>query len=158
MCKSKFDNFLNIYETKIKNLKIKNENENKNENIIIKSKIPFTLYGIGIPKIPSKIKDNIKILFEYEDSYSNFNRNIFNEEKNNYEIEMKIEENEDNKNLSLGKLEKSINIKEDKEYKINISGINGCSYIDQEEDFNPKNKIFIKSNRLGSILTCLIIE
>jgi len=143
--------FLNIYETKLKNLKFKTSYPNQEENIVIKSEIPFILKGIGIPKVSKEIKDNIKISLSIQ-SLSFFSSGP---EKI---IPIELKESEEINNLSVGILENPVNIETNKNYKIKFSGINLCTYIDNEEEYNIHNKILIESDNNESILACLILE
>ena len=143
--------FLNIYETKLKNLKFKTSYPHKEENIAIKSKIPFILKGIGIPKVSKEIKDNIKISLSIKSLAF-----LLNEPEKIIPIELK--DSEETNNLSIGILENPVNIETNKNYKIKFSGINLCTYIDNEEEYNIHNKILVESDNDESILACLILE
>ena len=61
-------------------------------------------------------------------------------------------------NLTVIELNKPIEINKSQQYSIIISGINGITYIDNEEKYNLYNKISIKSDNKESVLACLIIQ
>ena len=142
------NNYLNLYETEIKDLKKSNSNPYNDEIITIKSEIPFTLKGIGLIKIPKELKNSISI---------KLNEYISQNSQTIKTININLEESEEN-NLTIGRLEHAVIIEKDKEYNINISGIKGCSYIDDTEEFNIYNKIFFESDKGNNILACLIVD
>ena len=121
-----FNNYLNLYETEIKDLKKSNSNPYNDEIITIKSEIPFTLKGIGLIKIPKELKNSISI---------KLNEYIYKNSQNIKTININLEESEEN-DLTIGRLEHAVIIEKDKEYYINISGIKGYSYIDDTEELN----------------------
>ena len=53
---------------------------------------------------------------------------------------------------------KKIKIEKNIEYSIEINGINGLDYINNEEIYNDKTKIEISSNNSNTELVCLIHE
>ena len=144
------DNYLNLYETKLKNLKQKFEYSYDDENITLKSEIPFTLKAMAFPKLSKESQDKIKIKFK---------DNITSEYQcqTQKEISINFEENEEN-NLTIGRLNSPLKIEKNNNYIINISGIRSCNYIDDEEEFNIHNKILIESDKGYNILACLIID
>ena len=141
------DNYLNLYETKLKNLKQKLEYSYDDENITLKSEIPFTLKAMAFPKLSKELQDKIKIKFK--------DNNIIS--SGYQEISINFEENEEN-NLTIGRLNSPLKIEKNNNYIINISGIRSCNYIDDEEEFNIHNKILIESDKGYNILACLIID
>ncbi len=143
------DNYLNLYETKLKNLKQKFEYSYDDENITLKSEIPFTLKAIAFPKLSKELQDKIKIKFK--------DNIILSEYQTQKEISINFEENEEN-NLTIGRLNSPLKIEKNNNYIINISGIRSCNYIDDEEEFNIHNKILIESDKGYNILACLIID
>ena len=145
------DNLINIYETKLEDLKIKLSYPSMNEIIEITSAVPFTLKGFGIPKISKEIINNIKI------SYKQKSTGLFNNNNNNISsrnIEVTIEEKD---NLSLIKFDDSINI--DSNCSVfTIDGINGISYIDNENEFiTIHSNIHFSSENEESIIACLLV-
>ena len=142
--------FLNLYETKLKDLKTKNSYSYDQEKFILKSEIPFTLVGIAIPKVSKELNDNIKFSIE---SFGGLFGSIDNKIEKVYIKESKIKNN-----LTIIKFEKPLEIKSSIEYQMSISGINGLTYIDNEEKYNLYSKISIKSDNKESILACLIIQ
>ena len=145
--------YLNLYETKLKNLKFNNLYPYKEENILIESQIPFIMKGIGIPKLSKENKENINIVLTRKKKVGLFSTN-----EPEINIPAEIKETEENKNLTIGILKESVNIQPNEEYSIKISGLNSCTYIDNEEEYNLNNKILIQSNNDKSILACLILE
>ena len=144
--------FLNLYKTNFKNLKLKLFYPNEEETISIKSEIPFNLKGIGIPKVSEEIQDKIDI------SLSIYDEGLSENKEPEKIIQFELIENEEKNKLTIGILENPVNIQTNKKYKIKISGIKLCTYIDNEEDYNIHNNILIESNNNESILSCLIIE
>ena len=145
------DNLINIYESKLEDLKIKLSYPSINEIIEISSRTPFTLKGFGIPKISKEIINNIKI------SYQQTSGNIFGKNNNNStprNIEFTIEEKDD---LSLIKFDDSIDI--DSNYSIfTFEGISGISYIDNENEFiTIHNNIDFSSRNQESIIACILV-
>ena len=69
----------------------------------------------------------------------------------------KITKFENNDNLSIFH-SNLIEIKNNDEYSIEIKGIDGLNYIDNEEEYNDISKIDINSNNQETILSCIIIE
>ena len=53
---------------------------------------------------------------------------------------------------------KKIKIEKNTEYSIEINGIIGLDYINNEEVYNDKTKIEISSNNSDTELVCLILE
>ena len=134
-----FGKYLNLFKNDLKELKINQNNPNNSEIIKIKSSINFNLLGIGIPKILNKDK-SVEV-------------NIYNQ---NTLLE-KITKFENNDNLSIFH-SNLIEIKNNDEYSIEIKGIDGLNYIDNEEEYNDISKIDINSNNQETILSCIIIE
>ena len=143
-------NFLNLYETKLKDLKTKTSYSYDQEKFILKSEIPFTLVGIAIPKVSKELKDNIKVSLESP-------QNIFNRIDEKIE-KVYIKESKIKKDLTIIEFDKPLEIRESREYPLSISGINGLTYIDNKEKINLYNKASIKSENKESILACLIIQ
>ena len=142
-------NFLNLYETKLKDLKTKNSYSYDQENLLLKSKVPFNLVGIAIPKILKGLKENIKLSLKCQQGLFG----IYNNEEEIAFKECKIKSN-----LTVIEFDKPFEIRESTEYSMLISGISGLTYIDNEEKYNLYNKISIKSDNKESILACLIIQ
>ena len=149
-------NFINLYKTKMKDLKTKNSYSYENEEFILKSEIPFTLTGFAIPKIPEELKDKNKISFK-----SNRNQEksggLFGSPFYDYD-QIDIKESKIKNNLAIIKLKDPIKIEKYKEYPMTLSGIKGLTYIDNEEKYNLYKKISIQNENKESILACLIIE
>ena len=134
-------NCLNLFQNNLKELNFSKNNPNNFEIIKLKSSIDFNLSGIGIPKIPEKDKNSIEVKI--------YKGNALLEEITNFN-------NYDN--LSIGILNsKLIKIEKNIEYSIEIKGITGLDYINNEEIYNDKTKIEISSNNSETELACLII-
>lgn len=135
-------NCLNLFKNNLNELKFSQNNPNNNEEIKIKSSINFNLLGIGIPKI-----------LNYEDRFIEVN--IYKEGT----LLETIKDFENKDNLSLGIIKNEpIEIENNKEYTIELKGIDNLEYISNEEEFNDNSKIIINSNNPETILACLIIE
>ena len=98
--------------------------------------------GIGIPKIQEKKKNSIEIKI--------YKGNSLLEEitkLSNYD------------NLTIGMFNsKKIKIEKNIEYSLEINGIIGLDYINNEEVYNDKTKIEVSSNNSDTELVCLILE
>ena len=149
--------FLNLYETKLKDLKTKNSYSYDCEKFTLNSEIPFTLRGFAIPKISKELEDNNLITFNCKNNNIQSNSLFFNSSLllNN---KIYIKESKIKKNLTIIKLENAIDIKKNQEYQMTISGIKGLTYIDNKEKYNIYKKISIQSENKENILACLIIE
>lgn len=144
-----FESYLNLYCTKLENLKTELMNSYEKEIIKLKSEIPFTLKGIAIPKINEEFQYNIKLSLNKE------NVDCYGKEEK-IDIDTTFEEDEVN-NLTLIRFEDDILIENKYKYELIISGIKGCTYINKEEEYNFYNKILIEIENENSILACLII-
>ena len=132
---------MNLFQNNLKELTFSKNNPNNFETIKLKSSIDFNLSGIGIPKIPEKNKNLIEVKIYKGNTLLGEIANF-----NNYD------------NLSIGILNsKLIKIEKNIEYSIEIKGIIGLDYINNEEIYNDKTKIEISSNNSETELTCLII-
>ena len=135
-------NCLNLFQNNLKEIKFSENNPNNFEKIRLKSSIDFNMSGIGIPKIPEKKQNSIEIKI--------YKGNSLLEEItkfNNYD------------NLLIGMFNsKEIKIEKNIEYSIEINGIIGLDYINNEEVYNDKTKIEISSNNSDTELVCLIVE
>ena len=147
-----FNNYinLNLYKTKLKNIKTKFLNPYENEIITLKSEIPFFLKGISIPKI-SEFQDNIEFSFKKKQT----SESLFNHSEEN-KIKVDLKENEE-KNLTSIIFENPIYIEKNFKYEITISGIKGINYIDNEEEFSTHSSLSFESNNENSIIASLII-
>ena len=144
-----FDNYLNLYESKLKDLKTKASYLYEKETISIKSGKFFILKGIGIPKIPENLKKDINI------SLSLKMGSLFN---NPFQtVGLTLEESENEKNLAIVRFEKPIDIEPNIDVAITLSGIKGINFIDNAEEYNQHNHISIESNNPQSTLAALII-
>ena len=144
-------NFLNLYESKLKDLKTKNSYLYEQERFILKNEVPLTLVGIAIPKISEELKDNIKFYFESP-------TNLFSKSYEKIEKDVYIKENKIKNNLTIIEFDKPLEIQKSSEYAMSISGIKGLNYIDDDEKYNLYSKVSIKSDNKESILACLIIQ
>ena len=143
------NNYLNLYNTKLENLKTQLQYPYEKEVFTLRSEIPFNLKGIAIPKF-NYLKDTINFSFKEKRDFG----------YNDLEIGIKfsIKDNEEEKDLIPIIFEKSVSIEKDKKYEMIISGIEGCNYINNEELYNSQSKISIESNNDNSVLASLIIE
>ena len=143
------ENLMNLYESKLQDLKIKYFYPFTNESITISSQKPFILKGFGIPKISKDIENNIEISCGKINIFSNKNSPS---EKKNLIIEKK-----DKDNLTLIKFNEPIYI-DSIGYLFTISGIKGISYIDNENEFNSEHSnVDFTSDNEESIIAFLLI-
>ena len=150
----KIDNYLNLYNITLKKIKTKNLYPFSNETIDIKSEIPFTLIGIGIPTISKdnqvNLQENLILSYKFETN----NPFLYTEKY----IPVKLEDKTNKNNISIIRLENPIKIKKGFKYTIEISGLNNCfHFIDEKEEYNSHNKISVEGYE-KSIIACLIIE
>ena len=148
-----FESYLNLYCTKLENLKTECTNLYEKEIIKLESEIPFTLKGIAIPKINEEFQNNIKLSLNKEKLVNPFE---IKDNIDNIDIDTTFEEDAKN-NLTLIRFKKDILIENKYKYELTISGIKGCTYINNEEVYNIHNKILIETENENSILACLII-
>ena len=135
-------NCLNLFQNCLKDLKFEEKNPNYLENIKLKSEIDFNLLGIGIPKIPEEDQKEIEVKIYKGNSLLD-----------------KITKFENYENLSIGIFDsEKILIDGGSEYSIELKGLNGLKYINNEENYNDESHIEICSSNLETLLACFIID
>ena len=138
-------NCLNLFKNRLKDLRFSEKNPNYFETLKLKSSVNFNLMGIGLPKIGDIENKSIEAKL--------YKGNV---------LLGKITKFQNYENLTIGFIDSTdshlIKIENNTECSIEMKGINGLSYINNEEDYNNKSNIKIYSSNLETALTCLIIE
>ena len=135
-------NFLNLFQNELNELKFSEKNPNNFEFINLKSSINFNILGIGIPKAKENNEKSIEVKI--------YNGNSFLGQ---------ITKFKNYKNLSIGYFDSNlIKIENNSIYTIEIKGLENLDYINNEEIYNDNSKIEINSNNQETALVCLIIE
>ena len=134
-------NFLNLFQNELSELKFSQNNPNDLEKINLKSPMDFKLLGIGIPKIPENNENPIEV-------------RIYN----GISLIGEITEFENYENFSIGYFDSNVKIEKNSIYTIEIKGLANLDFISNEETYNDNSKIEINSSNEEKTLACLIIE